>query len=302
MNILKKTKGWKLPLIAVVGLIFALVTVLSRQPAPAKEPLVMPPTSNFENSISGIGIIEPKSEIINIGSEVSGIVRTVHVKVGDSVKAADRLFTIDERAIDAQIKTLEATLLAAQTSALESAAQFAIVQSIGNKGAVSKEDFIRRKYASQLDQARVTEAEARLIESKTTKDRMTVTSPIDGKILSVDIRAGEYAVSGMVTTPLIRMGNTSTLHVRVEIDEENASQVMNHAPADAVKRDNDRARLPLTFVRFEPYITPKQNLAVAGQRVDTRVLQVIYSIDSPIPSLFIGEQMDIFIEKKGNEK
>lgn len=56
---------------------------------------------------------------------------------------------------------------------------------------------------------------------------------------------------------------------------------------------------PLSFTRIEPYVIPKQSLTGNNQeRVDTHVLQVIYSFDSNRQySVYVEQQMDIFIEK-----
>lgn len=68
-----------------------------------------------------------------------------------------------------------------------------------------------------------------------------------------------------------------------------------------MKRGDPSKTYPLRFVRFEPYIAPKKNLAVAGQRVDTRVLQVIYALPAEAKDFFIGQQMDVFVQSTGGE-
>jgi HlyD family secretion protein len=297
-NILNKTKGWKLPLIAIIGMIFALITVLGRAEAPAKEPVTMPPQSSYEHSVAGIGVVEPKSEIIAIGTELSGVVRTAHIKIGDIVKAGDHLFTLDQRDVNSQIKILEASLASAKVQAEDAVAQYALVKSVDDKRAVARDDYNRRKYGASLAKTRIAEIEAQLAQANTTKERLTIKAPIDGEILSVDIRPGEFASAGATSTPLIRMGDTSMLYVRAEIDEENAGRVKSGAVAKGFKRGDTKTAIPLRFVRFEPYIRPKQNLAVAGQRVDTRVLQIIYAMPQGEKSAFVGEQMDVFIDEK----
>lgn len=296
-NILNKTKGWKLPVIAIIGMIFALITVLGRSEAPAKQPVAMPPQSSYETSIAGIGVVEPKSEIIAIGTELSGIVRTLHIQIGDVVKAGDPLFTLDQRDIDAQINTLEASLKSAKVQAEDAATQYALVKSVDDKRAVARDDYNRRKYGASLAKARVAEIESQWAQAATTKERLTVKAPIDGEILSIDIRPGEFAAAGAAATPLIRMGDTSTLHVRVEIDEENVVKFHPSSQAKGIKRGDAKTEIPLTFVRYEPFVRPKQNLAIAGQRVDTRVLQIIYAMPEGTKSVFVGEQMDIFINE-----
>jgi hypothetical protein len=53
----------------------------------------------------------------------------------------------------------------------------------------------------------------------------------------------------------------------------------------------------LEFVRFEPYVIPKKSLTGdSTERVDTRVLQVIYRIRDGEPSVYVGQQMDVYID------
>jgi hypothetical protein len=55
--------------------------------------------------------------------------------------------------------------------------------------------------------------------------------------------------------------------------------------------------IPLTFVRVEPYILPKKSLTgESTERVDTRVLQVIYTFAMPATPVYVGQQMDVFID------
>lgn len=296
-SLLAKTRGWKLPLVAAAGLTFALVSVLSRDSAPAKEPVITPPVSQYANSVAGIGVVEPSSEVISIGTELPGVVRNVHVRVGDKVTAGTPLFTLDERDINAHIAMLEASLEAASVQVEDTAAQYATVRDISDKRAVARDDYNRRKFAHQLAIARKEEMETQLQQTKTTKERLTVTAPVNGEVLSVNIRPGEYASAGALPEPLMRMGSTDTLHVRVEIDEENATHITQDAPAQGFRRGDTQHAIPLTFVRFEPYVRPKQNLAVSGQRVDTRVLQVIYALapQNKTTRIFTGQQLDVFI-------
>lgn len=297
-KIWKKTEGWKLPLVGVIGLTFALVSVLGRAETPPKEPVTTPPIAPYESSIAGIGVVEPQSELIEIGTELPGIAREIHVKVGDHVKKGDPLFSLDQRDIDAQISVLEASLKSAQVQAEEAVVQFKLVSDIKDKRAVAQDDYNRRKYAAELSKSRVNETEAKLNEAKTTKQRLTITAPIDGTILNMDIRPGEFATAGVLSKPLIKMGDLAVFHVRVEFDEENAAKLSKDDPAQAFKRGDASRPYLLSFIRFEPYVGPKQNLAVTGQRVDTRVLQAIYALPADTKDLLTGQQMDVFVQAK----
>jgi len=299
MSILSKTRGWKLPIIAIIALSFAILFVMNKPKSPLKEVVSAPPMADYAQSVAGIGLVEPKSELISLGVELSGVVRNVFIKVGDEVKKGAVLFMLDQRDIDAQIVTLEANLASVKIQAADAAAQFTIVNGMKDKRAIAKDDFNRRNFASQLAVAKINELKSQIAQAKITKQRLTVVAPITGKILEVNVRLGEYASAGALADPLMRMGDVTTLHVRVEIDEENASRIKYDSSATGMLRGQSKNAIPLTFVRFEPYVRPKQNLAVSGQRVDTRVLQVIYALPNGTTEIFVGQQMDVFI-KEGN--
>ena len=97
--------------------------------------------------------------------------------------------------------------------------------------------------------------------------------------------------------PLILLGSVTPLHVRVDVDENDAWRVRAGAPAIGCLRGNKEIQTPLKFVRFEPYVVPKKSLtADSTERVDTRVLQVIFSFQRDDLPIFAGQQMDVFID------
>ena len=297
-TLLKKTSGYKLPILAILGLAFALTVILGRKPVAPKDPIVSPPSTQYSASVGGIGIIEPQSEVISIGTEMPGVVRQVHVRVGQKVRKGTALFTQDERSIDAEIITLKANLEIAKIEEKNANASYAIAQQLSDPNAMSKDEFNKRQYASELAHAKVIQTTTQLEQAMITKKRLTTRAPIDGEILSLNVRPGEFATAGVASDPLIRMGNTNILHVRVDIDEDQARYITETAKAIAIKRGETGHEIPLKFVRFEPYVRPKQNLAVAGQRVDTRVLQVVFAITENDKKGFVGQQVDVFIQKE----
>jgi hypothetical protein len=74
--------------------------------------------------------------------------------------------------------------------------------------------------------------------------------------------------------------------------------------AEAQVRGNTSLRVPLKFVRFEPLVIPKKSLTGdAAERVDTRVLQVIFAAESsPQFPLYVGQQMDVFIQSTEEDR
>ena len=107
----------------------------------------------------------------------------------------------------------------------------------------------------------------------------------------------QFAFAGSLSTPLIVLGKLDPLHVRVDIDEADVGRYQSSARAFASLRGQAQTRIPLTFVRIEPYVVPKRSLSGAtGERVDTRVLRVIYALPLNTKHAYPGQQVDVFIE------
>ncbi len=127
---------------------------------------------------------------------------------------------------------------------------------------------------------------------------------MDGTILQVNVRPGEY-VSTTGTQSLILMGNLRPLHLRVNVDEEDIPRLKLFAPARAkIRGDAGQKEVPLTFVRLEPFVVPKTSLTgVNTERVDTRVVQVIFAVDSENrmvreKKILVGQLVDVFIDSR----
>jgi multidrug efflux pump subunit AcrA (membrane-fusion protein) len=110
--------NWKfvaLPALAVAGIVAAAVTVAKQnKPLPAPPPTVPPVASPYGDRVSGSGIVEPSSELIELGAPVSGLIEEVVVQEGQRVAKGEPLFVIDRRALRAQLGGAHARLAAAE--------------------------------------------------------------------------------------------------------------------------------------------------------------------------------------------
>ena len=146
------------------------------------------------------------------------------------------------------------------------------------------------------------EARARADLAAAQLARATVRAPIDGTVLQVNVRAGEFVAAGG-KAPIV-VGDISRLQIRCDIDEQMAPRMRENLPAKGyLKGESTRAggpdrSIPLRFVRIEPFVVPKVSLTGgSAERVDTRVLQVIYQFDRPADRpVFVGQQMDVYID------
>lgn len=150
----------------------------------------------------------------------------------------------------------------------------------------------------EVQKAIVEQAQASLTLNQTTLEQHLVTAPIAGTVLQVKIRAGEFVPAAILSNPAITLGVINPLHVRVDIDETEISRFHPNSIAVASLRGNSSKRVQLKYVRSEPYVTPKKSLTGGtSERVDTRVLQIIYSVDPSVIQAFPGQQVDVYIEE-----
>lgn len=144
-------------------------------------------------------------------------------------------------------------------------------------------------------QADVLRAQAAVRQNALERERAVVRAPTAATVLDVLVRAGEVASSNREA--LVVLGDVKTLLVRVDVDEESAPLVRAGGRAQAVVRGFPDKPVDLTFLRIEPYVKPKKSLTGAtSERVDTRVLQVLYRAGVSSVPLYVGQQVDVFLE------
>ena len=171
---------------------------------------------------------------------------------------------------------------------------------------ISEDRLMRSRFAVRTARARLEAARAevetalaRVQSAEVTLERLTVRAPVAGLILKVNIRVGEFVSAAPTADPLVLLGNDQPMHVRVQIDENDIWRLKPDAAAEAVVRGQREQRFALKLVRIDPYVLPKRSLTgERSERVDTRVLELIYSFDPGEQTVFIGQQVDVFIEAK----
>lgn len=306
-----------LPGLALVGIIVAIYLVFIQAPdrsqAEAKEtPARVQDELAGEPRVAGSGVVEPSSEVIEVGTAIGGLVETVLVAPGDRVTAGQPLFRVDTRNLNARvtearasIARAEAAIAEARTAETTARRQLDLYRNIDDPLAVSRAEIINAegnattaRSRRQLAEAELRAARATLNSAQTEADRAIVRAPISGEILRVDVRPGELVNAGPGGGgPYIRMGETNPLHVRIDIDEDEAVRLRVGAPAIVSPRGGAEQRVEAAFVRAEPLVVPKQSLTnSASERVDVRVLQLIYRLPANAPEAFrVGQQVDAFI-------
>ena len=261
-----------------------------------KPPPIQPPVNPYEASVAASGIIEALSENVAIGVPTAGLVTKVHVKVWDTVAENQPLFTLDARDLEAQLKVDEVSVTVAAATLERLKDQLARLKSVNDPRAVSRDEVRTRENDVAVANAQLQAARAKVAQNIMLIERLTVRAPKAGAILQVNIRPGEYA-SATPKNPALIIGDMQRMQVRADVDEQNASRLQPGQTATAYIKGDTTQPIPLRFERIEPFVVPKTSLTGSStERVDTRVLQVIYSFERPKDRpVYVGQQMDLFV-------
>ena len=337
--------------LALLGLGLTLYTVRKQAtPPPSSPPTGEPTRSPFGNRVAGSGLVEPVTEIINVGTPVAGVVETVQVHEGDEVKQGQPLFVIDQRMLSSQLRSAQARLEVASrklaqlkarprkedlltAEAIVEQRQAAVrdaqqrldrLNQIADPTAISPNERPTREYELANARARLKEAEADLAEVRigaypedlavvaadvqvaeaevkslqTDLERSTVRSPIDATILRVTARPGQFASASTGNGDgLVTLGQLTPLHIRVDVDELDAWRFDPKGRAVAVLRGGRRVEVPIEYVRTVPVVIPKRTLTGDNaERIDTRVLQLVYRFTDADPGVLPGQVLDVYVE------
>jgi multidrug efflux pump subunit AcrA (membrane-fusion protein) len=261
--------------------------------------------------VAAVGLVEASTENISVGTPLGGVVAQVFVTAGQNVVAGAPLFELDTRHLRAELlvrrqalSVARARVRAAEARLSDLERQLGFVEQVRDKRAISIEELTRRRSAVETSLADVEQARAEVVAAEAQADavaveinRSLVRAPLDAEVLQVKVRPGEYAPAAATSTPLVLLGQSKPLHVRVDVDEHEGWRVQPGAPATGHVRGNAALETPLRFVRIEPFVVPKRSLTGdSTERVDTRVLQVIYRVERDDLPLFVGQQLDVFID------
>jgi HlyD family secretion protein len=294
-----------------VGIGLILHTIHGQETRDIPPPPIAPPEKPYASTVAATGILEALSENVSIGVPVPGLVTEVSVKVNDIVKEGETLFRVDDRELQAQFIKFQAGVAVAEARVAVQKASLAKTKdlldrmlSIKDRRAVSIDELNARQNDMNIGKAQLLASEAELksamADVKQTEmliDRLVIKAPRDGTILQVNIRAGEYAAISP-KSPAMVLGDLDQLQVRADVDEQNATRIRTGQNAKAYIKGDTKNPITLQFIRVEPYVIPKVSLTGAStERVDTRVLQVIYSLQRPKdPPIYVGQQVDVYID------
>lgn len=200
--------------------------------------------------------------------------------------------------------TLRRTQEAVQRNALSerelTAARFALEAAQADFGK-AQADLARAKAGGWLPDLALAQAQLgmqtqEVAALKLLIDRLTVKAPRAGVILRRDVEPGEF-VTNEALRPALILGDLTKLHIRAQVDEEDIALVGAAPQAVARTRGAAPVQVPLTLVRIEPFARPKTDLlGINTERVDTRVIDVVFEAGATSGAVYPGMSVDVFID------
>lgn len=175
--------------------------------------------TNIQTSITATGTIEPVTSV-TVGTQVSGIVSHLYVDYNSVVKKGQVIAELDRTNLISELNTAKANLSSAQSSAAYELANFNRYKTLYDKGLVSADEFESAQLSYLKAKEQVNTSRESVRKAQTNLGYATITSPIDGVILSKSVEEGQTVAASFNTPELFVIAQDLTdMRVIADIDE-----------------------------------------------------------------------------------
>lgn len=242
------------------------------------------------NGIQATGVIESYRDSITIGTPVSGIVKKVYVNLWDKVSKGDPLFELDNSDIIAELYVHESDVALAEAQ-IKSLQQELSQFKTGSMTNGDRDLLKAKKNEIALAEAKLKHAQAEVSKTKLMLEKLIVTAPQKGVIVKNEVHQGEF-LQAAAPNPLMIIGDTDQLLVRVAVDEKYISLLKGNPSAEGFTKDRPNNPYSLRFLRIEPQLVSKYE---GGEKKG--YLEVIYTLQpNKNDTFFIGQSLDVYIK------
>ena len=209
-------------LVAACGLWFAL--------RPSKQTGITLETAatsriTIRNSVTATGTVEPVTEV-EVGTQVSGIIDRLYVDYNDVVKAGQLIAEMDKVTLQAELESSQAELASCKTEYEYRMKEYSRTRTLHEKELVSDAEYDEALYLYEKARNAYEQAQAAIVKVKRNLGYATITSPIDGVVISRAVEEGQTVAAGFETPTLFTIANDLTqMQVVADVDEADIGQV-----------------------------------------------------------------------------
>lgn len=181
--------------------------------------------ANIMNSITATGTIEPVTSV-TVGTQVSGIVSKLFVDYNSVVKKGEVIAELDKTNLMSQLNTAKTQLATAQSQLNYQTANYKRYKTLFEKGLVAADDFDNAKLSYTQAKEQVASAKEEVQRAQTNLGYATITSPIDGVVLSKSVEEGQTVAASFSTPELFTIAQDLTnMQVVADVDEADIGDV-----------------------------------------------------------------------------
>lgn len=181
--------------------------------------------ANIMNSITATGTIEPVTSV-TVGTQVSGIVSKLFVDYNSVVKKGQVIAELDKTNLMSQLNTAKTQLATAQSQFNYQTANYKRYKTLFEKGLVAADDFDNAKLSYTQAKELVASAKEEVQRAQTNLGYATITSPIDGVVLSKSVEEGQTVAASFSTPELFTIAQDLTnMQVVADVDEADIGDV-----------------------------------------------------------------------------
>lgn len=181
--------------------------------------------TDIQTSVTATGTIEPVTSV-TVGTQVSGIVAHLYVDYNSVVKKGQVIAELDKTNLISELNTAKANLASQQSNLNYQKSNFTRYQTLYNKGLVSANEFENARLTYQQAQQQVNTARENVRKAQTNLSYATITSPIDGVVLSKSVEEGQTVAASFNTPELFTIAQDLTnMQVIADIDEADIGNI-----------------------------------------------------------------------------
>lgn len=173
----------------------------------------------LQNSVTATGTIEAVTSV-TVGTQVSGIVNKLYVDYNSQVKKGQVIAELDKTNLLSELNTAKANLESAQSSLNYQSANLNRYQTLYKKGLVAADDYANALLTYRQAKEQVATAKESVQKAQTNLGYATITSPIDGTVISKSVEEGQTVAASFSTPELFTIAKDLTnMQVIADVDE-----------------------------------------------------------------------------------
>lgn len=181
--------------------------------------------TDITTSVTATGTIEPVTSV-TVGTQVSGIVAHLYVDYNSVVKKGQVIAELDKTNLMSELASAKAQLSSAQSQLNYQKANFERYKTLYNKGLIAASDFEQARLSYEQALQQVTTSTQQVNKATTNLGYATITSPIDGVVLSKSVEEGQTVAASFNTPELFKIAQDLTnMQVIADIDEADIGEV-----------------------------------------------------------------------------